>query len=234
MYAQKKVLALIPARGGSKGIKNKNIINIKGKPLLAYSILAAQGSKYIDDIVVSTDSATIANVARQYRAEAPFMRPAELATDTSKTIDAVIHAIHELGKMGRNYDILCLLQPTQPLRTASDIDGAIEMFAAHGNRGVVSVSPVNDNPILIRKIDNKSGELLPLLPVCGSIRRQDMPAYYRVNGCIYVNAVQDIHSESSFNDNVIPYIMAKSHSVDIDEEEDIALAEYYLHDKRDL
>ena len=154
MYNDKKVLALIPARGGSKGIKNKNIADLCGKPLISYTIESAKNSKYIDDIVVTTDSRQIAEVSEKYGAEIPFIRPIELAGDTSKTIDAVIHAIDKLNELKRIYDVLVLLQPTQPLRTYEDIDNSIECFFRNDEKSLVSVSLVEDHPLLIRNISN--------------------------------------------------------------------------------
>ncbi len=227
MFNNQKILALIPARGGSKGIKDKNIISLAGKPLIFYSIEAAKHSKYIDDIVVTTDSEKIAEISKQYGASIPFMRPIELAADTSKTIDTILHAIQTLKTMGKEYDVLILLQPTQPLRTNKDIDEAIEIYYQNKEEGLVSVSPVDDSPLLIRSISN-DGKLLNLLSQNSTCRRQDMPEYYKVNGCIYINKIDEIDKNTSFNDNKVPFIMRKEHSVDIDELSDLWMAEYYL------
>lgn len=227
MIEKNKIVALIPARGGSKGIKNKNIIDLCGKPLISYTIQAALESKYIDKVIVSTDSQEIADVAIKYGAEVPFLRPGELASDTSKTIDAVMHAVGELEKKKEQYDILILLQATQPLRTADDIDSAIELFIKNKGQSLVSVSPVEDNPILIRTIDNL-GRMNSILPMKSTCRRQDMPLYYRVNGCIYINLISELDLNTSFNDNKIPYIMPKERSVDIDEIKDLLIAQYYI------
>lgn len=231
MFNKQKILALIPARGGSKGIKDKNIVFLAGKPLIAYSIEAAKYSKYIDDIIVTTDSEKIAEISKQYGASVPFMRPAELATDTSKTIDAVLHAIQTLKTMGKEYDVLILLQPTQPLRTNKNIDEAIEVYYKNKEDGLVSVSPVDDSPLLIRSISN-DGKLLNLLSQNSTCRRQDMPEYYKVNGCIYINKIEEINENTSFNDNKIPFIMTKEHSIDIDELSDLCMAEHYLQNIR--
>lgn len=230
MYGNKRILGLIPARGGSKGIKDKNIRDLCGKPLIAYSIEAAMNCELIDDVVVTTDSRTIADVALSYGAEVPFLRPSELASDTSKTIDAVLHALNELEKLGKVYDYLVLLQPTQPLRTADHISEALKTFVSNGCKGLVSVSQVNDHPILIRSI-LETGELAPLLGRDSTCRRQDMPPYYRVNGCIYINKVDEICYETGFNDNVVPYIMDRASSIDIDEEMDLAIAEAIIRSK---
>ncbi len=226
MFENRKILSVIPARGGSKGIPHKNIIDLCGKPLISYTIKAALDSKYIDYVLVSTDDEEIAGVALECGAEVPFMRPAELASDTAKTEDTVIHAIKALKEEGETFSDLILLQPTEPLRTTQDIDNAIEVYCDNGYRSLVSVNEVDDNPILVRTIE--AGRLKPLLNVSGTCRRQDMPKYYRVNGCIYINAVDEINESTSLNDNEIPFVMEKSHSVDIDELSDLAMARYYL------
>lgn len=230
MYQGQKILALIPARGGSKGIRNKNIIDLCGKPLIAHTICPALQSKYIDEVVVTTDSEAIAEVSRAYGAAVPFLRPPQYAQDTSKTLDAVLHAIRTLEESDVRFDVLVLLQATQPLRTVEDIDGAIEQFFAGGEKSLVSVSPVNDHPLLIRTID-KNKTLSPLLPQSSTCRRQDMPPFYRINGCIYINAIRDLNDSTSFNDNLCPYLMEASHSVDIDEMADLALAAYYIQQR---
>ena len=177
MYQGKRVLALIPARGGSKGIPHKNIRLLKGHPLIAYSIAASKNSAYIDRVVVTTDDEEIARVACQYGAEVPFLRPAELATDYSKSIEALVHAVETLAVSGDVYDSVVWLQPTSPLRRSAEIDAAIEVFYSHGCLGVASVCEVSENPVLTRRID-ASGVLHPLLPVSSTLRRQDMPKFY--------------------------------------------------------
>ncbi|MCQ2081493.1 MAG: acylneuraminate cytidylyltransferase family protein [Lachnospiraceae bacterium] len=229
MYKDKKILALIPARGGSKGIPNKNITDLAGKPLIAYSIDACKGSRFVDDIVVSTDSEKIATITRTFGAEVPFMRPEELAMDTSKTLDAVLHAVSELKKQGREYDSIVLIQPTQPLRTSEDIDGAIDTYYINSEQDVVSVCEVSEHPLLMRTL--KEGVLVPLLDKSSTCRRQDMDKYYKVNGCVYVNSVNNLNENTSFNDNLIPYVMDRSHSIDIDEPADLKYAEVVITGK---
>lgn len=226
MYDNEQILAVIPARGGSKGIPHKNIIDLCGKPLICYTIDAALNSRYIDYVMVSTDDVNIAEVARKHGAQVPFMRPAELASDTAKTLDTILHVISALNDRGMVFSTLVLLQPTAPLRTSEDIDSAIEAYYSTGCKPIASVSEVNDHPVLIRTIEGNT--LMPLLNVSSTCRRQDMPKYYRVNGCIYINAIIEINENTSFNDNPIPFIMRKSHSVDIDELSDLVMAEYYL------
>ena len=148
MIQGKRVLALIPARGGSKGIKDKNIRPVAGKPLIAYTIEAGKDCEYVDDVVITTDSQRIKAVAEEYGAWVPFLRPDELASDTATTLDAVLHAVNTLRDMGKEYDILVILQPTSPLRDAADLAGALEKYMASGEHSLASVSPVADHPIL--------------------------------------------------------------------------------------
>lgn len=222
MYHDKKCLALIPARGGSKGIPGKNTYPLREKPLIAYTIEAAISCPYIDDVIVSTDSQEIADVARKCNAAVPFLRPKELAEDTSKTVDCVLHALSQLEN---SYDVLVLLQPTSPLRTSEDITGAIEEYGK-SQKDLVSVSEVREHPILFRRLED--GVTKPLLQEDSTIRRQDMEPFYKVNGAIYINAIAGLSKETSFNDNPAYYIMEQSHSVDVDTYADLALCEFYL------
>ncbi len=222
-----RVLALIPARGGSKGIKDKNIRDLNGKPLIAYTIEAALKSEVIDTVVVTTDSKAIAEVAKEFGAKVPFMRPKEYAQDKSTTLSAVVHAINELSKMGDEYDVLVLLQPTSPLRDSIDIKEAVKRFAQNEMKALASVSRVENHPLLIRSISEEN-RLESLLRQNSTIRRQDMPDYYVINGAIYINKISEINEETSFNDNKIPYIMSKEHSVDIDEMTDLLYAEMLM------
>ncbi len=231
MYNNQRIMALIPARGGSKGIKNKNIIDLCGKPLIAHTVDAAKECSYIDDIIVSTDSKAIADVAVKYGAHVPFIRPDKLAQDRSTTLDVVLHAINEMKCRGCEYDILILLQPTSPLRNTDDIKGAIEEFCDKKVKSLVSVSEVNDSPVLIRQI-GEDMKLEKLLDLSSTIRRQDMKKYYRVNGAIYINRIIDIDNETSFNDNEYGYIMDKKHSVDIDEMMDVVYARLLMENNQ--
>lgn len=219
------ILAIIPARAGSKGIKDKNIINLNGKPLIAHSIEAGLKSKYIDKVVVTTDGEEIAKVARKYGAEVPFMRPDYLSSDTAKTIDAVMHCIDEMKKLGEEYDYMVLLQPTQPLRQSWHIDEAIELILEKNEEALVSVSKVKDHPILMRTIDS-NGYAINLLEGSSTKRRQDFQDFYKVNGAIYINKInENLNNETSLNDNKLVYIMDEKYDVDIDEMLDLKIAE---------
>lgn len=228
MYKNQRILAIIPARGGSKGIPNKNIIDLCGKPLIAYSILAAKASKYIDSIVVSTDSEQIKTVALDYGASVPFLRPAILASDTAKTIDCMLYTIQELARHNENFDCVVLLQPTQPLRKEGIIDTAISTLLDSTEDSLVSVTTVSEHPILMRTI-TKEGTLKSLLPVSSTVRRQDFPAIYRVNGSIYVNRInENFNSSTSLNDNILPFFMEEQYSIDIDSYDDLAKAKTFI------
>lgn len=230
MINAKRVMALIPARGGSKGIKGKNIVMLEGKPLIAYSIEAALATRYIDEVYVSTESEEIAKIAIEFGAKVPFLRPSELALDTSRTVDVVCHFLNAMSSMGEKFDILVLLQPTGPLRTSEDIEHALAVFYNNDYQSVVSVSEVDEHPILMRRI-NEDGEMRKIWDANSTVRRQDMEKIYKVNGSIYINDVKEINPNTSFNDNKIPFIMSKQNSVDIDEYVDLAVAKYYLSER---
>lgn len=231
MKDNKKFLAIIPARAGSKGIKDKNIININGKPLIAYSIEAALKSKYIDKVVVTTDGEKIAEVSKQYGAEVPFIRPNYLASDNAKTIDTVMHCIDEVKKLDGDYDYMVLLQPTQPMREAFHIDEAIELILEKDEEALVSVSKVKDHPVLMRTID-ENGYSKNLLNVSSTMRRQDFPAFYKVNGALYINKINaNLNLETSLNDNKLTYVMDENYDVDIDEMLDVHIAEILLKNR---
>jgi len=227
MYKKKKILALIPARGGSKQIINKNIKLLCGKPLISYTIEAALASNYIDDVVISTDSDLIAEISLKYGGQVPFMRPKELAGDESKTIDVAIHAINALIKMGRNYDYLVLLQPTSPLRTKDDIDSAIKIIIDGDISSLVSVREVKENPALMRTIENN--KLKNIMDFNGSLRRQDLPKYYIFNGAIYINSIDMLLKQKKFVDEkTYPYVMDYERSIDIDEILDFKIVELIM------
>ncbi|MBE6044613.1 MULTISPECIES: cytidylyltransferase domain-containing protein [Clostridium] len=233
MYKNKRILAVIPARGGSKGIPHKNIINFCGKPLIAYSIEAAKKSKYIDYILVSTDDREIQGVSLRYGAKAPFLRPKEISDDKSKSIDVVLHSINYLKDNDEIFDYVILLQPTSPLRTEKDIDAAIETIIEKEGRSLVSLCKVDENPILMRTIEY--GKLKPILKFDGdNLRRQDLPEFYIFNGAIYINTVDMLIENRTFVDeHTIPYIMERHKSVDIDNMLDVKIAEYILEENMD-
>lgn len=227
MYQNKKFLAVIPARGGSKGIANKNLVKINGIPLIEFTIKEAKRSKYLDRIIVSTDDKKIAAFSRSCGVSIPFLRPPALAGDEAKVIDAVLHSLIQLKKVGECYDYVVVLQPTQPLRRCFHIDEAIEKLVTEGKCSLVSVTEVSEHPILMRSID-ETGTLNNLLERDSTVRRQEFPKYYKVNGAIYINEVYCMNSTISLNDNKLPYIMKKKYDLDIDEPSDLELLKCLL------
>jgi len=221
MYKNNKILVVIPARGGSKGITRKNIVNIYGKPLIQYTIDAAKDAKYIDKIVVSTDDEEIASISEQCGVEVPFLRPKHLATDKAKTIEVLIHSVEKLKEIGEFFDYIVLLQPTQPIRTGGIIDEAIEMIIDRDEESLVSISEVSEHPILIRTLDD-TGKLHNILKINSTLRRQEFSKYYKVNGSIYINKINNNFTvNTSLNDNSLGFIMEKKYDIDIDEKIDL-------------
>lgn len=215
MYKGKTFLAIIPARGGSKGIPRKNIIEVNGRPLIAYTIEPALQSKYLDRVIVSTDDKEISEVSLDLGADVPFLRPGNLATDEAKTIDALIYTLKNIDE---KYDYVVLLQPTQPLRTVQQIDAAIEQIIDKNQESLISIKEVTEHPLLMRSIDS-NGSLISLLELGSTVRRQDFEKYYIVDGSLYINKVCKLSIDTSLNDNLYPFIF--DHSIDIDSQKDI-------------
>nr|WP_242821825.1 acylneuraminate cytidylyltransferase family protein [Clostridium massiliodielmoense] len=228
----KKILAIIPARGGSKGIPHKNIMKICDKPLISYSIEAAKKSKYIDYILVSTDDVDIKEVSLNYGAKVPFLRPNEISTDRAKSIDVVLHGINYLKEHNDNFEYVVLLQPTSPLRTSKDIDDAIKNIIESDKDSLISVCECSENPILMRTIEKE--KLKPILEFNGdNLRRQELPTFYVFNGAIYINKVYMLQNKKEFIDeNTIPFIMDSKKSIDIDNMIDAKIAEMILKENK--
>jgi N-acylneuraminate cytidylyltransferase len=223
MYREKRILGLITARGGSKGVPGKNIRALGGKPLIAWTIEAAGSSAYIDEVVVSTDCARIAEVARSCGCTVPFIRPAELATDAATSVDVVRHAI---ANSDGGFEIIVLLQPTSPLRTAHDIDACIRLCIKQGGASVVSVAPVDKSPYWMFHL-NEDRVMHPFLSPDGvDWRRQDCPPLYALNGAVYVFTVARFLEVNRFVDTTTRgYVMPADRSIDIDTELDFAVCE---------
>lgn len=224
------IVALIPARGGSKGIKNKNIVPLCGKPLIAYTIEAAKNATSLDHVIVSTDSPEIAEIARKCGAEVPFLRPAELSGDETPMLDVVQHALEWCEKGFGHNKAVVLLQPTSPLRKAKHIDEAVELFCSRAVSSVVSVVevPHQYSPVSVMALDG--GFLRPFLKDEKFIgRRQDKPLVFARNGpAVLVSAAATLRAEELYGANCIPYVMPANESLDIDSLEDLSLAEQIL------
>jgi N-acylneuraminate cytidylyltransferase/CMP-N,N'-diacetyllegionaminic acid synthase len=224
------MLAIIPARGGSKGLPGKNVRPLCGKPLIAYSVEAALNAKEVDRVIVSTDCPEIASVAKSFGAEIPFMRPSELAQDASLAIDTYIYTVDRLKKEeNRSIDELVVLLPTCPLRTAEDIDRAIRLFREKKADSVISFYEA-PHPVQWYKYVDENGVLRSVLPETGTLaNRQSERKSYLPNGAIYVFRYSVLKEQRVYyTDRTYPYIMPANRSVDIDSIDDFNMAEYWM------
>jgi N-acylneuraminate cytidylyltransferase len=226
MINGKKVLALIPARGGSKRLPRKNILPLRGKPLIGWSIDAAKESRYIDQVLVSTDAQEIADVASLFGVVVPELRPDNLSSDTAKTESVLVYS---LEKFGDGIDILILLQPTSPLRTAKHIDEALELFMEKQALSVVSVTPCEHSPMWSNMLPEDRAMQDFLRPDALN-RSQDLDTFYRLNGAIYVFDAHKLleHKEIRYTTESFAYLMDNQFSFDIDTEFDFDLAEFFM------
>lgn len=222
MIHGKRVLALVPARSGSKGLPGKNIRLLGGKPLLAWPIEAALASKYVDRVIVSTDSEHYAGLARAAGADVPFLRPADLASDDAPSIDFILHAVDTLAATSENYDYLLLLEPTSPLTEASDIDCALEALAAQGTiaDAIVGVSAlVSTHPAFAVRVEG-DGRIAPYAaPSFGQLpRRQDTESLYSLDGSLYASTIAALRRERGFcHSRTLPYITPRHKSLEVDD-----------------
>lgn len=226
-----KNIAIIPARSGSKGLKNKNIKLLNGQPLLKYSIDAAISSKIFDEIMVSTDSSHYAEIAKKCGASVPFLRSAKNSEDKSSSWDVVIEVLNYYERNGQSFDTFCLLQPTSPLRKAEDIVAAYKLFIEKQAKAVVTVCEVDHSPLWCNVLDEDCS-LENFLPESSRGQRQNFKQYYRINGAIYIaNVKQFLEDNDLYVKNCYAYIMDKKRSVDIDTLDDFEYAEYLLKAK---
>lgn len=226
MIESSTVLAIITARGGSKGLPRKNVLPVAAKPLIAWTVEAARQSRYIDRLILSSEDQEIIDTACACGCEAPFRRPESLAKDDTPSIEPVLHAIAALQP---NYDYIVLLQPTSPLRTAADIDGCIETCIRSGADSCVSVMEVAKSPYWMYSL----AEDKQLRPLLGDkpfpARRQDLPKAYVLNGAVYVARREWLLRRQAFvGEGTVAYVMPEDRSLDIDKKTDLELAEYYL------
>ena len=218
------MLGVIPARGGSKGVPGKNIRLVAGKPLIAWTIEAAQSSKSLDHVVLTSDDREIIDVAKKYNCNAPFVRDSHLAIDTTPTVDVVLDALDRCP----GYEWVVLLQPTSPLRTAQDIDQAVEQCIALNAPSCVSVCLAQESPYWMFTL-NQDQNLAPLLPNVAVTRRQDLPPVYSLNGAIYVAKSEWLRQKRTFlTPDTVAYEMPVERSLDIDTETDFFQLKYLL------
>ena len=228
MLQGKTFLAVIPARGGSKRLLKKNILPLAGKPLIAWSIEAAKKSKYIDDIVVTSDDDAILSIAQSYALKS-IKRPDELASDTTSSIDVIKHTLEIFSE----YDYIILLQPTSPLREAKHIDEAIELLIQKDANAVISVCEAEHSPLWSNTLDEDRSMVDFLDQKLLNLRSQELKKYYRLNGAIYIAESEKLIRENTFflKKNIYAYIMQQKESVDIDTQLDFDFATFLMQGK---
>lgn len=226
MYKNKRVLAIIPARGGSKGVLRKNIRLVAGRPLIAWTIEEAKKSKYIDRVILSSDDDEIIKVARRWVCEAPFVRPGKLAEDNAPVVESVLHALDALNE---EFDYLVLLQPTSPLRLAEDIDSCIEKCILEDAPACVAVTAPCKNPYWMYHVDGK-GRLRPIIKQKDIfLLRQQVKNVYALNGAVYVAETGWFKKNKKFIcRDTVAYQMPENRSIDIDTELDLRVCDMLL------
>lgn len=226
-----KILYLIPARGGSKGVLKKNIKLLKGKPLIQYSLEAAIEVSSKNDICISTDSVEIKNIVEDLGVSVPFLRPNSISTDYASSEDVMLHALNYYKNKGLEYDYLVMLQPTSPLRTANHIKKALELVDSNTEL-LVSVKETDTNPYYVLFEESENG-ILEKTKKGTFTRRQDCPVVYELNGAIYVIKVSKLLEKGYQNLKMSKFVMSKESSVDIDDDIDFKLAELLIKTKLD-
>lgn len=224
------MLAIIPARGGSKGLPNKNLRLLNGKPLICYTIEASLNCSFVTHVLVSTDSEEIAEVARKAGAWVPSLRPDELATDTATSIDVYLYTLDLLKKSySLDFDSFIVLQPTSPLRSLADINQAIDMFKHNNADSVISYTK-EEHPVYWHKRIDDKGRISNIFPENNFSNRQEFPVTYYPNGAVYIfktNLI--IEGRKYYTHNTLAYIMPRNRSVDIDDLDDFLFAEFLLN-----
>lgn len=230
---EEKILAIIPARSGSKGLKDKNIKDLNGKPLIAHTIEVAKKSNLFSEIIVSTDSERYAEISREYGAIVPFLRSEELSSDAVSSTDVILDVLKKMEDLGKKYDSFILLQPTSPLRTIKDLQGAYKLYQEKGANAVISVCEMEHSPLWSNTLPENLS-LDNFLKKENDDNRQRLPIYYRLNGAIYISNVKyftkykDFYCKDSY-----AYIMSKENSIDIDDELDFNIAKYLIKFNKD-
>lgn len=239
MYEQHRILAIVPARSGSKGLPGKNIRALQGKPLLAWPIAAARAARHVDKVVISTDSAEYAEIARQHGAEVPCLRPAELAADTAPSSAAVIHMLDTLQARGEHYDYFVLLEPTSPLTEGTDVDAALDHLITHRDvaDALVSVAELNSNHPAFAVRQGADGRLSPYAAVDFTRlpRRQDVEPLYALDGSLYISEVAAYRRHLSFcHDRTLSQLMPHHKSHEVDDLVDFLCIEAILNHQQQL
>lgn len=233
MINKNKIVCIIPARGGSKGLPGKNIKKLLDKPLIAYTIEQAMAASYIDRIIVSTDAPAIASVAKRFGAEIPFLRPRALGRDNSSTIDVLLHALNWLTVHEKaSYDIIVLLHVTTPLRSVQDIDRCIELLVKKNAESIFTVTEAHRNPYF-NMVEIDDSERIKLVKKGNFVTRQSAPPVYDMNSSIYVWWTEILKKKKKvILDKSNIHVMPKERSVDIDDLLDFKFVEAILKDNR--
>lgn len=233
-YKNNKILVIIPARGGSKRLPHKNIKLLNGKPMIAYSIAAALKSKYVDRVVVSTDDKKTARIAKRYKADVPFLRPAYLATDNATVVSVMKHAVNHYQK-NENYnpDLVVLMHLTTPLVLADDIDKAIEKITQTKANSCISICEISERPEWMFKI-KEGDKAVPFIRLSDEKHssKQMLPQIFKVNGAVYVTRIDILMKKSKIIDenSLVATFMPRERSVDVDELMDFKLAGVLMRD----
>lgn len=225
-----KVIAIIPARSGSKGLPHKNIKLLCGKPLIYYTIKTAIDSGIFDKVLVSTDNEKYARISQEFGAEVPFLRPSELAEDMSSSVDVILHCLQELKKRGEEYDTICLLQPTSPLRTVNNIQDAFKLFKTKKANSIISVCECEHSPLWINSLDDSLSMEHFIDNDIKNKPRQILEKFYRLNGAIYIIKKNCLFEQQDFlGKKSYAYIMSQKESIDIDNKIDFIIAETLMN-----
>ena len=226
-----RVLGIIPARGGSKGIPRKNIVPVGGKPLLAYTASAALSASRLDRVILSTEDEEIAEIGRSFGLEVPFIRPKALAQDDTPTLDVLQHAVRMLGEMAEEYDVIVTLQPTTPFRRASDINGALDLLESTGADSVVSlVHPGGIHPFKMKTLDDDGWVGEPnFARGKAHLPRQALPSFWLLEGSLYITRWRVLMEENRIlGERTQSWIVPRERTVNLDTTFDLWLAERML------
>jgi len=236
MHKQKRILGLIPARGGSKGLPGKNILPLAGKPLIVWSIEQALATEQIDDVIVSTENEQIAEIARLAGAKVPFLRPESLATDTASSIDVILDVLDRLRQTeGKTYDIVMLIEPTSPLRKRDDFARAIDIFVDNKEKftSLISLGEIQLESPFYAKTIGTDGRLINLIENSNKYtRRQELPKTYFPYGVVYMSQVSTLRSSRTFyQEKSMPFFIERWQNYEIDDECDYICVGAILHAK---
>jgi N-acylneuraminate cytidylyltransferase/CMP-N,N'-diacetyllegionaminic acid synthase len=232
MIGGKRIICIVPARAGSKGLPGKNIRPLAGKPLLAWPIVAAKGSAYVDRVIISTDSQQFADIAVEHGADCPFLRPAELASDTAPSIDFILHALDMLEAAGEAYDILLLLEPTSPLTEAADVDAALEQLAVSDAEAIVGVSAMETQHPAFSVLRDEAGFIRPAQSAdfANLPRRQDLAPVFALDGSLYASTIEALRRERGFcHRTTLGYVTERHKAFEVDDLVDFICIEAILN-----